>query len=196
MAKFSVTLSIPTDIRMTVGKDGALFNELDLTKLTPELLAIAVVNGFTSAWSDISRPMDENGKKLDDAAWQAARDKRSAAWLAGNWNQVGSGKPQSMLTQMKEQYIDERRAATGMTRAAIETAMKGAVTAVFGKESKFTFQTFLEAVATLKAKETGADYGETFDTLYGELETRTIEAIAQSAKAVAAIEVDVSSLGF
>lgn len=188
MANFEVTISIPSTIRMTVGKDGRLENIVNIDKMPIETIQFAVVNGFLSALSDVSRPKDENGKALDDAAWQAARDKRALPWKQGLWAAKAGQRGEQFVTHMRNAFVAEQ-VAKGKTVKEIDALISARVKALFGKDEKATFDRFLDATATLIAKEANVDYQDARAKLETKYETLAREALAAAEKVVDAIDI-------
>lgn len=188
MANFNVTLSIPASIRMPVGKDGKLENVVQLDKLPVAALQFAVVNGFLSALSDVSRPKDDNGKAMDDDAWQAARDKRASAWFQGLWASKAGQRGEQFVTHMRNAFVAEQ-VAKGRTVKEIDALISARVKALFGDKEKATFDRFLDATATLIAKEAKAEYDEVRAKLEGKYEALAREALAAAEKVVDAIDI-------
>lgn len=188
MANFTVSLSIPTSIRMPVGKDGKLENIVQLDRLPIEALQFGLINGFLSALSDVSRPKDDNGKAMDDAAWQAARDKRASAWYRGDWAAKAGQRGEQFVTHMRNAFIAEQ-VAKGKTVKETDALIAGRVKAVFGDKEKASFDRFLDATATLIAKEAKVDYDSTRAKLEAKYEALAREALAAAEKVVDAIDI-------
>ena len=188
MANFTVTLSIPTSIRMPVGKDGKLENIVQLDKLPVAALQFAVVNGFLSALSDVSRPKDDDGKPMNDAAWQAARDKRASAWMQGLWAAKAGQRGEQFVTHMRNAFVAEQ-VAKGKTVKEIDALIVARVRALFGDKEKATFDRFLDATSTLIAKEAKVDYDDVRAKLETKYEALAREALAAAEKVVDAIDI-------
>jgi hypothetical protein len=172
---------------------GGVAVKLDWTKV-PEAILPAILE--VGAKTVLTNAFNGGGKTATDTEKLAAMEKKIAAWYRGEFNVVTRG--DSMMTAMREQYVDERRAATNATRADVEKAIKATVKAVFGADESATFGKFLDAVATLKAKETKGDYGTIREEIEAGLETRTILAQAERAKLAAGLDtssIDLAALG-
>ncbi len=188
MANFEVTISIPAYIHVPVGKDGKLENVVQLDKLPVEALQFAVVNGFMSALSDVSRPKDDNGKPMDDAAWQAARDKRTLPWKQGLWAAKAGQRGEQFVTHMRNAFVAEQ-VSKGKTVKEVDALISARVKALFGDKEKATFDRFLDATATLIAKEAKVDYNDARAKLETKYETLAREALAAAEKVVDAIDI-------
>ena len=184
---------------MTVGKEGTLKNVIEIGSFPVKTLEYALVNGFLSALSDVSRPKDDNGKAMDDSCWQAARDKRMVSWKQGDWAAKGGARGESAMTALKEQYIDERKAAIGATRKAVEDSIKATIKSVFGDKEPATFDNFLNAVAVLKHRASDGESGDVIsirEAIETDLAARAEAAAAERAKIAKSIDVSALDLGF
>jgi hypothetical protein len=174
---------------------------VDIVTRHPEMLRFAALAGFMGKLGNVSKGglKAKLGRDATDKDLAAARDKIvKDAWLNGTWNLSGSGPRDSITADMRNLYVSERVAA-GQSVADVETAIRGAVTAAFGKDEKATFARFLDAVATLKVK---ADESLDFQTVRDEIEAGLMErvradkAAKAEAEAESPIEVSAESLGF
>ena len=193
----------------------ALLMEIVMTKVTIELPATLTVKRFDDGadckveWAKIPATLlpdilkagalvmltntyNTGGKAATAAEKRASLEKKLEAWYRGELHVSTRGN--SQLTLMREQYVDERKAATGASTAAIERLMSDLCQKVFGKASA-SFDVFLNAVATTKAKAAGLPVHEIRESIEAPLWERTQEAIAERAKNAAALEVDVADLG-
>jgi hypothetical protein len=155
---FTFTIELPESIKVAVGDTGkeTLVDIAAIAKAHPGLIRNAALSGFIGTLNNISRGKDDDGKANSDAVWAAMRAKRVDAWLAGDWAMRAGG--ERAMTQLKEAFIDERRAATGATIAQVERSIKDLVANTFGKEEAATFGRFLDAVALMMVRrDTGGD---------------------------------------
>lgn len=152
---FTITVTNPL-VRLPLGDTG-LHTEFDISKMSEGVLGMALVNGFIGALNNISRGKGEDDKPNSDAVWASMRAKKVDAWLAGDWASRSGGGERAM-TALKEAFVDERKAATGASSAAIEKSIKELVKATFGEKESATFARFMDAVAlTMARKEHGND---------------------------------------
>lgn len=112
--------------------------------ILPSILEVGAKTVLTNAFNG-------GGKDAADSDKLAAMMKKLDAWYRGEFNVVTRG--ESGMTQLREQYIDERREATGQTRSAVESQIKALVKQVFGADEAASFGKFLDAVATIKHKQ-------------------------------------------
>lgn len=137
----------PTLLRTVAGKPVYLD-----WALVPEAVMSAIMIG--GAKIILTNAFNGGGKDVSETARLAQMLKRIDAWQRGEYVQVERG--ENAYTAMKEAFVDERRAATGASAKDVEASIRVLVTATFGKDEKATFARFLDAIATLKAKEPGA----------------------------------------
>ncbi len=184
----SVTITLPESIFLR--NVGGVKQVLDVTKL-PESVIGPIFE--TGAKTVLTNAFNGGGSAATDAEKLAAMQKKIAAWERGEFNVVTRG--ESGMSMLREQYIDERREATGATRGAVEKAIKSAVQDTFGKDEPATFGRFLDAVAAAKCKADAslvlADYRDAIEIALSE---RAEAAAAKRAKAGA--KLDVTDLGF
>lgn len=178
------TIQMPnaTHLRNVAGK--AI--KLDWNKV-PESILPAILE--VGAKTVLTNAFNGGGKDASEAEKLAAMEKKMEAWYRGEFNVTSRG--ESGLTPLKEQYIDERRAATGSTRSEVEKSIKALVAQVFGKDESATFGKFLDAVATLKAKEGGevADHREAIESALADRAAK-----AQAKRDAMAAKLDVSAI--
>lgn len=191
MATFTLEVA-NTVIRVPLADSGKV-TVIDLKDISPEVLAIGLVNGFVKAIGDISRGRDENDKPLTDDAWLAMRQKRVDTWLAGSWASNRQGGGSRLVTVMAEAYDAEQAAWFNVSPSVIAAKRKETVKDVLGKDAANTFSNFLDAIATKQAKAKGA---EPFDTIRDALEkVWTEKALALSAeRAKATPDIDLSDI--
>lgn len=163
---------------------------LDCAKLPDGVLAGIFEVGAKTMLTNV---FNGQGKAATDAARLDALEKKMAAWYRGELNVVSRG--ESQYTAMREQYIDERRAATKATRSEVEKAIKETVKAVFGADESATFSKFLDAVATLKAKQAGTEMADEREAIETALVERTEKAAAERAKVADKIDLSAIDLG-
>jgi BMFP domain-containing protein YqiC len=186
----SINLPAATFLRNVAGKAIKLDWSLVPAAILPMILEVGAKTVLTNAFNG-------GGKDASDADKLAAMEKKMAAWYRGEFNVVTRG--DSLITAMREQYIDERRAATQSSRKDVEASIKQTVASVFGKDEAATFGKFLDAVATLKAKATRGDFATIRAEIEEGLEERTLAAAAKrdaEAKSIDMSQVDLSDLGF
>lgn len=196
-------LAMPKTIAVPVN-DAGLTNEIpvhDIFTANPHMLRYAALAGFQGKLGNVSKSglKAKLGRDATDKDLHAARGKIVAdAWMNGTWNLSGSGPRDSITADMRNIYVSDRVAA-GQSVADVDSAIRSAVTAAFGKDEKATFARFLDAVATLKCK---ADDKLDYQTVRDEIEAGLIERVRadKAAKAEAAaespVEVSAESLGF
>jgi hypothetical protein len=203
---FKFHAELPASITVPLGDTG-LSTEVPIKAIAeahPELIRFAVCNGFIGALNNISRGKDDSGAAFSDAVWAGMRQKKVDTWLQGDWAARAGGGDRA-TTVLKEAYLDERKAATGATTAALEKSIKATVQDTFGKDEPATFSRFMDAVALLVTRRdrTGADEAaDEFKAAVGETRARfeakyrklAEEAAAKRAKVKASI--DVADLDF
>lgn len=173
------TIELPAAVTVETGKTGQAV-KLKLADVPENVLAMAVINGFTSALNDVSRGKDENDKPNSDAVWHSMREKRADPWLAGEWSFSRQGAGAGIVTRMKEAYVMEQSQLHNVAPSVIASKIKETVQAVFGKEESATFPRFLDAIATQYVK---ANKGAELDDIRQKLETKYRDAaIAMNAE--------------
>lgn len=175
----TITITLPETITVPVGKTG-LSTKLNIKDLNESVIAMAVINGFTSAINDVSRGKDDSDKPNSDDVWAAMRDKRCAAWLAGTWTHSKQGAGASIIGRMKEAYVSEQSIAHNVSATVIRKKIKQTVADVFGADEPATFNRFLDAIATLYAKANKLDFDDVRYKLEAKYTKLAIEAAAQS----------------
>lgn len=175
------TIVLPSVITVPLGKTG-LSTKLTLAELNESVIAMAVINGFTSAINDVSRGKDESDKPNSDDVWLAMRDKRCAAWLAGTWTHTKQGGGSNMTSRMKEAYVTEQSIAHNVSPTVIRKKIKQTVADVFGADEPATFNRFLEAIATVYAKANKLDMTDVRNKLEDKYIKLALEAAKQSAE--------------
>lgn len=129
----------------------------------------------------LNNSYNSGGKDRTDAERLAQMSKKIDAWYRGEVNVSARG--DSDLTAMRDQFIDEAVATKGKSRSQVEREMASLVEKVTGKASN-SFDAFLSAVATMKAKEAKRTDVETVkQEVMAPLWERTQKAIAERAKA-------------
>lgn len=187
----NVSIQLPTTpvLIRTVGGEPI---RLDFAKLPVNIVGELVVAG---AKIILTNTFNGGGKDATEQDKRAQLEKKMAAWYKGEFNVVARG--ESAMTALRNQYIDERRAATNATQAEVEKQIKATVASVFGKDESATFSRFLDAVATLKAKAKGEQraVADIRAEIEDGLAKRADEAEQARAKARAELTVDVADLG-
>lgn len=184
-----VTLTLPTEIKVQVGKS-ANHTVVPVKDMSPDVLRMALLNGFIGALNNISRGEDDKGKPLSDAAWAAKRDAKVKVWLAGSWASTERG--DSSVRLMKEQYISEQ-VAKGRTVSEVERTIKEAVKQAFGDKEAATFARFLDAVALAKEPNDAEARAKVRDAIEDGLFDRAQKAAAERAKT--ATKLDLTDIG-
>jgi septal ring factor EnvC (AmiA/AmiB activator) len=191
--KQMTTITISVSDQLFVRNVGGEKVNLDTTTLSAAVAAsifeVGAKTVLTNAWNG-------GGKDATDAERKAALERKMAAWYRGEFAVATRG--DSQMTAMREQYVDERKAAAGMTTAQVERSIKDTVKQVFGADTAATFDNFLNAVATLLSKRDGetravADIREEVES---GLAKRTEEAAAKRAKVASKLDLSAVDLGF
>lgn len=135
---------------------------------------------------------NSGGKDVPVADRVSNRARRYAAWKRGEYAMTATGPRESVNGEMREAYI-AKQVALGKTVKQAEEAIRATVTAAFGKDDKATFPRFLDAVATIKAKQGGE-----YDAIRAELEdaamARVEELRKERAESTAELDLDLSDL--
>lgn len=173
-------------IRNVAGKGIAL----DVSRIPDAILGDIFAVGAKTV---LTNAFNGGGKDATDAAKLDAMTKKMEAWYRGEFNVTTRG--DSAMTAMREQYVDERRAATSATRAQVEAQVKATVKSVFGDKESATFSRFLDAVATVKAKESGEPFDATREAIEASLWARTEKAAQKRAEVSAKLDVSSIDLG-
>jgi hypothetical protein len=174
-----------TKFGVPVGKTGKVTN-IDLSKIPPNVLAIALVNGFIGALNNIARSNGQGETPKTDAEWAKARADKVAVWEAGSWAATGGGERD--VLPMRDAFYRERGAADATSRRALDKAIKAEVEAAFGKDESATFATFLKAVATKLAKARKQDYETLHQALVDKYTGLALELVKERQKAAATID--------
>lgn len=186
MATFEATLTLPTNLHIRNVAGNAI--TLDLSKVPVNVLEQIVTRGSTTILGNV---WNGGGSAATETERLANLQKKMDAWYRGEYASVE--RSESGFTAMREQYIDERRAAAGLTRAQVEKAIKDTVAQVFGKDEAATFSKFLDAVATVKAKANGTDAPTERAAIESALAERTAKAAAE--RAAASKDLDLTDIG-
>ena len=89
---------------------------------------------------------------------------------------------------MRNAFVAEQ-IERGKTVNEINALISARVKAVFGKDEKASFDKFLDATATLIAKETSSDYAAVRDKLESKYEALAREALASAETVIDAIDI-------
>jgi hypothetical protein len=196
-------LAMPASITVPISEtQGTDIPVRDIFTAHPHMIRYAALAGMMGKLNNVSKGglKAKLGRDATDKDLATARSKIvTDAWMEGNWNLSGSGPRDSITADMRDLYVSERVLA-GQSIADVEKAIRGAVTAAFGKEEKATFARFLDAVATLKVK---ADESLDFQTVRDSIEADLRERVRADKAAKAEAEKDsplsdvtAESLGF
>jgi len=178
---FTLTVELPREISVALGKGSTRTNDLRLDELDAKVIRFACIAGFEGALGNISKASlitDDNPKPSDDD-WFAAREKRMKPWKDGTgWKATGEGsRGDSVLSAIREQYIAETMADRAMTRAQVEREIKDVVANQFGKDEKATFDKFMLAVAHMTLPEgTPEEVTTEYEEIEAALKERAEEA--------------------
>lgn len=174
-------------IKLTPRKGAELV--MDITEVPESLLGDLLT---TSIRIKATNAYNSGGAETPEADRRSNVERLLAAWKRGELNAGSSGPRDSVVGDMREAFI-AKQVSLGKTVKQAEESIKAAVTAAFGDKEKATFPRFLDAVATLKAKQ-GGDY----DTIRAELEKAAMDAVealrAARAEATEAVEIDTDDL--
>lgn len=147
--RFEITLSLPTELNVPCGGGRGEapigHTKVPLADFTKEVIQLALVNGLTGALNDISRGKDDKDKPNTDDVWLAARQKRVDAWSKGVWAKGERG--DTNLSLVKDQYYFELMTERQMTTKKIDAEIKAVVEAHMPKDTKASFQNFMQALA-------------------------------------------------
>lgn len=95
---FSITINLPEVLNVEVSKGSGVVNKVPLSTYRPDLIAVAALQGFTKALTDIS------DKELTPSALAGKRQKRVDVWATGEWASRAID-VDPLPTQMKECVI-------------------------------------------------------------------------------------------
>lgn len=142
---------------------------------------------LTNAWNG-------GGKDASDDERLAAVDKKLDSWKRGEFNVVERG--ESFFTAWKEVYLSDCIAA-GMTSKAAEQNIKDKVAERLGKDSKATFDNYLNATA-LEYAEADADMTRdearaALESYYGAEAQKRAEAAAKTQQKIAAPKLNLAA---
>lgn len=181
----SISLPASTMLRTIDGKAVSI----DWSKVPEQTLADILVGG---AKIIMANTYNSGGKDMQEKDKAAQMNKRIESWYAGAYIMAGGGPRDSMVGDMKEAFV-AKQVAAGKTVKEAEASIRDTVAAAFGKDEKATFLRFLDAVATLKAKQ-GGNYDDIRKTLEdGAL--KAAESIREArARAVGGIEIDIDNM--
>lgn len=143
-----VNMTLPTAITVAMGKDSGDRLAVDTARLPANVLEAIVVAGIKVI---LTNAYNGGGKEAKQDDKLNAATKKLDAWYRGEFNVVNRG--DSMLTAMREAYIDDVRAKAGCSAKDVETAIKATVSAVFGEKESATFGKFIDALGTMIARE-------------------------------------------
>lgn len=156
--------------------------------MTPDMLRRILEEGALRVLND-----GIGSAQLTDAEKRAKIEKRLDAWARGEW--TIKERAQSIWTVMRECFVAEMLEKQTTTEKAVEASIKATIAAVFGEKEKATFENYLKAVATLKAKADGEkrsvdDIRIALEEKYGEMAQARIAA----QEAVPTVKIDVSMI--
>jgi hypothetical protein len=146
MAK--VTLNLPTTTTVALGKDTTDRLPIEWSRVKPNVLEAILVAG---AKVIVTNAYNGGGKEAKQADKVAAATKKLDAWYRGEFNVVNRG--DSMMTALREAYVDDVKAKTGATTKQVEDSIRAAVSNVFGEKEAATFGRFIDAMGTLIARQ-------------------------------------------
>src|SRR5690606_22394793 len=109
--KIEITLPESIHLRTVEGKSVAL----DVTRLPVGIIGAAFAVGCKTVMTNV---WNGGGKDATDTDRMAALQKKMDAWYRGELNVTARG--DSQMSAMREQYVDERKAATGATAASVD----------------------------------------------------------------------------
>lgn len=190
MTAISINMPAATHLRNVGGKSVKLDWSKVPAGILPAILEVGAKTVLTNAFNG-------GGKGATEAEKLAAMEKKMAAWYRGEFNVVSRG--ESGMGALKEQYIDERRADTGASRADVERAIKATVASVFGRDESATFGKFLDAVAALKCRAddnlNAADVREELEAALAERAEKAAQARVWVRDKIDTSSIDLASLG-
>lgn len=146
MAK--VSLNLPTTTTVALGKDTTDRLPIEWARVKPNVLEAILVAG---AKVIITNAYNGGGKEAKQPDRVAAATKKLDAWYRGEFNVINRG--DSMMTALREAYVDDVKAKTGATTKQVEESIRSAVSQVFGEKEAATFGRFVDAMGTLIARQ-------------------------------------------
>lgn len=189
MAK--LTIEMPATVKVAMGKDSGQFLTVDIKRMVPfSALWIALITaGIKTILTNV---YNGGGKDAKHDVKMAAAQKKLDAWYRGEFNIVERG--DSMLTAMKEAYIDDIRSKQeGASIKDVEESIKATVSAVYGEKETATFGKFLDAMGTLLHKQDDSQTAEQHREAMESYLAGLVEESAKKRSAVAA-KLDVTGL--
>lgn len=150
-----LTLDLPTTVTVALGKDTGSRLAVECKRLPAKVVEAILVAGIKVI---LTNAYNGGGKDAKQADKEAASRKKLDAWYRGEFNVVNRG--DSMMTALREAYIDDVREKTGATAKQVEESIRAAVTAVFGEKEAATFGRFIDAMGTLIAREKAKGAGD------------------------------------
>lgn len=186
----SVTISLPETIFIRATSDGAKV-ELETGKLPSEVVARIFEAGAKVL---LTNAFNGGGKEQPEADRFKALKGKMDSWYKGEFSSSGRG--DSWMTELKNQFVSEQMLERGVTPAQVEKELKELVRSTFGEKESATFSRFLDAVALHLSKE--EDAGEYEDIRAGieqDLAERTAKAKAEREAAASKVEVKGLMLG-
>jgi hypothetical protein len=176
-------------IKLTPRKGAELV--IDIADVPESILGDLLLTGLRIK---ATNSYNSGGAETPEADRRSNVERLVAAWKRGELNVGSSGPRDSMVGDMREAFI-AKQVSLGKTVKAAEESIRKTVTAAFGPDEKATFPRFLDAVATMKAKQEGA--GEYAD-IRAELEkaaTDAVEALRKErAEATEELDIEVGDL--
>jgi hypothetical protein len=147
-----LTLNLPTTTTVALGKDTTDRLPIDWARVQPNVIEAILVAG---AKVIITNAYNGGGKEAKQADKVAAATKKLDAWYRGEFNVAVRG--DTMMTALREAYVDDVKAKTGATTKQVEESIRKAVSHVFGEKEAATFGRFIDAMGTLIARQKHGD---------------------------------------
>jgi hypothetical protein len=150
MAK--VSLNLPTTTTVALGKDTTDRLPIEWARVKPNVLEAILVAGAKVIITNAYNGGGKDAKQVDKVS---AATKKLDAWYRGEFNVVTRG--DTMMTALREAYVDDVKAKTGATTKQVEDSIRAAVSNVFGEKEAATFGRFIDAMGTLIARQKHGD---------------------------------------
>ena len=194
---FQVTIELPESITVSVGATGksTTVPVKDIALSHPDVIRLAAIAGFTGALNNISRGKDDNDRPNTDDVFVAMREKRVKPWLQGSW---GSTERAPRNTSLWRDVYESDCVAVGMTLAQAIAALANKVAERLGKDSKATFDNYIEALAIeaedeSKGKTSRDDARSALEAYYADEAGKRAEAAAKVQDSIKPPKIDLSA---
>lgn len=143
-----LNLNLPTTITVALGKDSGNKLAVETARLPANVVEAIAVAGIKVILTNCFNGGGKDAKTEDKVA---AVQKKLDAWYRGEFNVVARG--DSVMTALREAYVDDVRAKTGASLKDVEQSIKAAVQHAFGETESATFGRFIDAMAQAIARE-------------------------------------------